>query len=81
MSLSERREMVEHGHELSLVRQSALLGLHRSGLYYRAAEAADEDLVLMALPVMTNWECRLTNPSAKRTNVSLAQAAVEQLAN
>ena len=49
MSLSQRREMVEHGHELSLVRQSALLGLHRSGLYYRAAEAADEDLVLMAL--------------------------------
>jgi len=39
--------MVEPGHTLSLVKQSDLLGLHRSGLYYTPAEV--EDLVLMAL--------------------------------
>ena len=49
MSLSERREMVEPGHALSLVSQTALLGLHRSGLYYRRAAVDEEDLVLMSL--------------------------------
>ncbi len=49
MSLSERRKMVEPGHALSLVSQSALLGLHRSGLYYRPVAVDEEDLALMAL--------------------------------
>ena len=49
MSLLERRKMVEPGHTLSLVKQSNLLGLHRSGLYYTPVAIDEEDLVLMAL--------------------------------
>lgn len=49
MSLFERRKMVEAGHPLSIVSQSALLGLHRSGLYYRPVAVDEEDLALMAL--------------------------------
>ena len=49
MSLLERRQMVEPGHQLSLVSQTALLGLHRSGLYYHPVGVDKEALVLMAL--------------------------------
>lgn len=49
MSLLERRKMIEAGHPLSVVSQAALLGLHRSGLYYRPVAVDKEDLVLMAL--------------------------------
>jgi len=49
MSLLERRKMVEPSHPLSLVTQTALLGLHRSGLYYRPVAMDNEDLVLMTL--------------------------------
>ena len=49
MSLQERRKMVEPGHASSLVSQTALLGLHRSGLYYCPVAVDKEDLVLMAL--------------------------------
>jgi putative transposase len=49
MSLSERRKMVEPGHALSLVSQTVLLGLHRSGWYYRPVAVNEEDLTLMAL--------------------------------
>jgi putative transposase len=49
MSLSERRTMVEHDHDLSLVSQCKLLGLHRSGLYYRPVGVDQEDLALLAL--------------------------------
>jgi putative transposase len=49
MSLLERRKMVEPGHTLSMVSQTTLLGLHRSGLYYRPVERDEEDLALMTL--------------------------------
>jgi putative transposase len=49
MRLSERRKMVEPGHALSLVGQTVLLGLHRSGWYYRPVAVSEEDLALMAL--------------------------------
>jgi putative transposase len=49
MSLSARRKMVEPGHALSLVSQTVLLGLHRSGLYYSPVAVNEEDLALMAL--------------------------------
>jgi putative transposase len=49
MSLLERRKMIEDGHTLSVVSQAALLGLNRSGLYYRPVTVDKEDLVLMAL--------------------------------
>jgi putative transposase len=49
MSLLERRQMVEPGHQLSLVSQTALLGLHPSGLYYHPVGVDKEALVLMAL--------------------------------
>jgi putative transposase len=49
MSLLERRKMVEPGHSLSVVSQTTLLGLHRSGLYYSPAAVNEEDLALMAL--------------------------------
>jgi putative transposase len=49
MSLLERRKMVEPGQALSLVSQTTLLGLHRSGLYYRPVAVNAEDLTLMIL--------------------------------
>jgi putative transposase len=49
MSLLEGRKMVKFGHELSLVKQSALLGLHRSGLYYQPVAVDEEELMLMSL--------------------------------
>jgi len=49
MRLFERRKMVEPGHSLSLVSQTAWLGLHRWGLYYRPVGVDEEDLALMAL--------------------------------
>ena len=48
MSLGKRREMVDRGHpSLPVVRQCALLGISRSGLYYRRKEPSEEDLSLM----------------------------------
>jgi len=41
--------MIEHQHPLSLISQRDLLGLHRSGLYYRPVAVTNEDLVLMGL--------------------------------
>lgn len=49
MSLAERRNMVEHAHDLSLVSQCQLLSLHRSGLYYQPAAMGKEDLALLTL--------------------------------
>jgi putative transposase len=49
VSLSERRKMVEAGNALSVIRQTALLGLHRSGLYYHRTAVDEADLALMSL--------------------------------
>ncbi len=50
MSRSQRRAMIDREEpKLSLVRQSALLGISRSSLYYLPTEAGAEDLELMAL--------------------------------
>lgn len=48
MSLLARRKMVEPDHDLSLVSQCNLLGLHRSGLYYQPVAVDEQDLALMA---------------------------------
>lgn len=49
MSLEERRSLIAWDNDvgLSVRRQSALLGLHRSGLYYEPVPTSDEDLELM----------------------------------
>ena len=48
MSLAQRRQMVDWEHpQLSLVRQCALLGVSRSGLYYRPRGVSTDDLALM----------------------------------
>ena len=48
MSPSRRREMVDRKHpKLSIVRQSLLLGVSRSSLYYRPKATSEEDLSLM----------------------------------
>jgi len=48
--LEQKRQLVEPLHELiSLRRQCQLLGLHRSGIYYKAAEESTENLELMRL--------------------------------
>ena len=48
MSLAQRRELVDRRHRnLSIVRQCQLLGVSRSGLYYRAKGASQQDLSLM----------------------------------
>ena len=48
MSRERRREMVTSKHPaLSTVRQCALLGITRSGLYYRPRVLSQQDLALM----------------------------------
>ena len=48
MSLGRRREMVDRKHpKLPIVRQCALLGVSRSGLYYRPKATSGEELSLM----------------------------------
>ena len=48
MSLARRRQLVDGEHpSLSITRQCALLGVSRSGLYYRPKGVSREDLALM----------------------------------
>ena len=48
MSLAQRRKMVNREHpSLSMTRQCALLGVSRSGLYYRSRGVSSDDLALM----------------------------------
>ena len=48
MNLAQRRGMVDREHpSLSMTRQCALLGVSRSGLYYRSRGTSEEDLALM----------------------------------
>ena len=48
MSLAQRRKMVDREHpSLSMTGQCALLGVSRSGLYYRSRGTSEEDLALM----------------------------------
>ena len=48
MNPARRREMVNRGHpSLSIVRQCTLLGLSRSGVYYRGKGTSPEGLSLM----------------------------------
>ena len=48
MSLAQRRKMVDREHpSLSMTRQCAVLGVSRSGLYYRPREASGENPALM----------------------------------
>lgn len=47
--LDERREMVEVNNEISLVRQCALVNIHRSGLYYSPVPESEENLDIMRL--------------------------------
>ena len=48
MSLAQRRQLVDRDHRsLPIARQCALLGVSRSGLYYRPKGTSDNDLSLM----------------------------------
>ena len=48
MRLAKRRRMVDRDHRsLSITRQCALLGVSRSGMYYRSRGTSEEDLALM----------------------------------
>ena len=48
MSLAQRRKMVDRERpSLSMARQCVLLGVSRSGLYYRSRGTSEEDLALM----------------------------------
>jgi putative transposase len=50
MSVEQRRGLVERSHPwLPVVRQCALLGISRSGLYYRRARVSEKELALMKL--------------------------------
>ena len=50
MSRNQRQVMIDRDHhQLSLVRQCALLYVSRASVYYRSAPARAEDLELMAL--------------------------------
>lgn len=48
-STQQRREYVDKAHELSVVRQCALLDIHRSGLYYGPKGERQQNLKLMRL--------------------------------
>ena len=48
--MAERRTMIDKTHSvLSIVNQCRLLGLHRSGLYYKSCAENEENLVIMRL--------------------------------
>lgn len=48
--LEQRREMIEKDNkQISIVRQSELLGIHRSGLYYQPCPESEENLTIMRL--------------------------------
>ena len=48
--MSEKRKMISKGHsELSIVKQCELVGLHRSGFYYKPVEESSLNLELMRL--------------------------------
>ena len=48
MSLGKRRQLVDRDHRsLPITRQCALLGVSRSGLYYRSRGTLEEDLSMM----------------------------------
>ena len=48
--MAERRTMIDKTHPvLSIVNQCRLLGLHRSGLYYKPCAESEENLVIMRL--------------------------------
>ena len=48
MSLALRRRMVDREHpSLSITRQCPLVGVNRSGLYYRPRGTSEKDLALM----------------------------------
>lgn len=47
--MSERRQLITTEDELSMRSQCRLLGLHRSGVYYKPQETPEEDLRLMKL--------------------------------
>ena len=50
MSVEQRRAVVDRQHSsLSMIRQCKLLGISRSGLYYRRVGVSEEDLALMKL--------------------------------
>src|SRR5215210_1752273 len=48
--LTERRGMIDHNHtQLSVWRQCSMLGIHRSGLYYKPCIESQENLTIMRL--------------------------------
>lgn len=48
--MEQRREMIEKDNkQISIVRQSELLGIHRSGLYYQPCPESEENLTIMRL--------------------------------
>ena len=48
MSLAQRRKIVDREHpSLSMTRQCVLLGVSRSGLYYRSRGTSEDDRALM----------------------------------
>jgi putative transposase len=47
MSLKDRRKMVQDQRDLSIRRQCQLLGIGRSGLYYKPTATSDEQLAIM----------------------------------
>ena len=68
MSFAQRRKMVDREHpSLSMTRQCALLGVSRSGLYYRSRGTSEEDLALMQAmdrqyletPFFGSWRMRV----------------------
>lgn len=48
-SLTERRQMIKPEPGLSIVRQCALVDIHRSGLYYKPVAESEENLHIMRL--------------------------------
>jgi transposase-like protein len=47
--VSKRRSLIDNKHSLSVVKQCELLGLHRSGLYYKPCCESDENLAILRL--------------------------------
>ena len=77
MSLARRRQLVDREHQsLSITRQCALLGVSRSGLYYRPKGVSREDLALMQ--AMDRQYLETPFYGSRRMRVWLARRGVKQ---
>ena len=64
--------MIDQKHELPLTRQSQILELSRSSLYYRAVAVSDRDLQMMRIIDPINSSCK--SPERVKSMITLRKS-------